>query len=146
MRRPSACFECLFVSLALSLVLTACGGGSSHPGDAGADRTPDAKAKLDTGAVDTGADRRDTGAGTEAGADRADTGGVDTHGDMTTSSADASDARDTVVTRAAAKRSDEGKQHVQERARCTRPDARARPSMEQFADRSKAFVNAAVVR
>lgn len=83
------------MSLALSLVLTACGGGSSHPGDAGADRTPDAKAKLDTGAVDTGADRRDTGAGTEAGADRADTGGVDTHGDMTTSSADASDARDT---------------------------------------------------
>jgi len=59
---------------------------------------------------------------------------------------DAIHARDTVVTRAAAKRSDEGKQHVQERARCTRPDARARPSMEQFADRSKAFVNAAVVR
>ena len=59
---------------------------------------------------------------------------------------DAIHARDTVVTKAAAERRNEGKQHVQWSARSTTPDDRAHPPMEQFAGRSKAFVHAAVVR
>jgi hypothetical protein len=101
-RSFAAGFECLFVSLALSVVLAACGSSSSGPPkgmDSGVDHALDVKARLDTGtdqSIDTAADRHDSGVDTlgDVPSDRTDSGTIDTHSDMTTLVPDASDAAD----------------------------------------------------